>query len=173
MVRAGRDGGNNGLIGHKPGTNVFSDSGLPLPAGAFRVALVSPQKSASSDCAGPADPSRSPPMKRLIAPSLLIILGGMAAARDPGPDTQAGKDAVAKLTNKLGESEVAIDEVRVTKDDVVCIDFHGTGSTSGKKAHAVVMGEKMLISTNSDKNGFQDAWDQHCLGPRGGATSAQ
>lgn len=111
-------------------------------------------------------------MKRLIAPSLLIILGGMAAARDQGPDTQVGKDAVARLTNKLGESEIQVDEVRVTKDDVVCIDYHGTGSTSGKKAHAVIQGDKMLISTNSDKNGFEDAWNKHCLGPRGGATSS-
>ena len=111
-------------------------------------------------------------MKRLIAPSLLIILGGMAAARDQGPDSELGKAAVEKLYNRLGETEVKVDEVRVTKDDVVCIDFHGTGSTSGKAAHAVVQGDKLLVSTNSDKNGFQKAWDQHCLGPRGGATSS-
>jgi len=110
-------------------------------------------------------------MKRLIAPSLLIILGGMAAARDQGPDTEISKNAVDKLYARLGETEVKVDEVRVTKDGVACIDFHGIGSTSGKAAHAVVQGDKMLVSTNSDKNGFKDAWEKHCLGPRGGATS--
>lgn len=110
-------------------------------------------------------------MKRLIAPSLLIILGGMAAARDQGPDSEIGKAAVEKLYSRLGETEVKVDEVRVTQDGIACIDFHGIGSTSGKAAHAVVQGDKMLVSTNSDKNGFQDMWDKHCLGPRGGATS--
>ena len=61
----------------------------------------------------------------------------------------------------------------VTKDGVACIDFHGIGSTSGKAAHAVVQGDKMLVSTNSDKNGFEDAWKKHCLGPRGGTAPTQ
>jgi len=112
-------------------------------------------------------------MKRLIAPSLVIAVCGMAAARDQGPDTQISDQAVAKLEAKLGASEVQVDEVRVTDDGVACIDFHGTGSTSGKKAHAVVQGEQLLISTNSDKNGFEKAWKEHCLGPRGGLTPAQ
>jgi len=77
-------------------------------------------------------------MKRLIAPSLVIALCGMAAARDQGPDTEITAHAVAKLNAKLGESEVKVDQVRVTDDGVACIDFHGTGSTSGKKGHAVV-----------------------------------
>jgi hypothetical protein len=111
-----------------------------------------------------------PPMKRLIAPSLLIILGGIAAARDEGPDTEATSKAVAALEAKLGKSEVQVDEVRVTDDGVVCIDFHGTGSTDPAPAHAVMQGEKLLISTNSDANGFKKAWDAHCLGPRGGST---
>ena len=110
-------------------------------------------------------------MKRLIAPSLLIILGGMAAARDQGPDSEIGKAAVEKLYSRLGETEVKVDEVRVTKDGIACIDFHGIGSTSGKAAHAVVQGDKMLVSTNSDKNPFEEMWNKHCLGPRGGATS--
>jgi hypothetical protein len=110
-------------------------------------------------------------MKRLIAPSLLIILGGMAAARDQGPDSEIGKAAVEKLYNRLGETEVKVDEVRVTQDGVACIDFHGIGSTSGKAAHAVVQGDKMLVSTNSDKNPFEEMWKKHCLGPRGGTTS--
>ena len=109
-------------------------------------------------------------MKRLIAPSLVILVCGMAAARDEGPDTEISTKAVAKLEARLGESEIQVDEVRVTKDGVACIDFHGTGPAR-KPAHAVVQGEKLLISSNSDKNGFEDAWKEHCLGPRGGATS--
>ena len=111
-------------------------------------------------------------MKRLIAPSLVIVLCGMAAARDEGPDTELSQKAVAKLEARLGESEIQVDEVRVTDDGVACIDFHSTGP--GKKpAHAVYKDEKMLISSNSDKNGFEQAWKEHCLGPRGGATPAQ
>ena len=110
-------------------------------------------------------------MKRLIAPSLVILVfGGMAAAGNEGPDSEITAKAVAKLEARLGESEIEIDEVRVTKDGVACIDFHGTGPAK-KPAHAVMQGEKMLISSNSDKNGFEDAWKEHCLGPRGGATS--
>lgn len=110
-------------------------------------------------------------MKRLIPPSLVIILGGIAAAGAQGPDTEIGKKAVEKLYSRLGETEVKVDEVRVTKDGVACIDFHGIGGTSGKAAHAVVIGDKMLVSTNSDKNPFEEMWNKHCLGPRGGATS--
>ena len=124
-------------------------------------------------CSASAFLGRIPRMKRLIAPSLVIALCGMAAARDQGPDTEITSHAVAKLNAKLGESEVKVDEVRVTDDGVACIDFHGTGSTSGKKGHAVVQGEQLLISTNSDKNGFEDAWKKHCLGPRGGTAPAQ
>jgi hypothetical protein len=36
-----------------------------------------------------------------------------------------------------------------------------------------VQGEELLVSTNSDKNGFEEAWKKHCLGPRGGTTPAQ
>jgi hypothetical protein len=109
-------------------------------------------------------------MKRLIAPSLVILVCGMAAARDEGPDTEIGSKAVAKLEARLGESEIEVDEVRVTQDGVACIDFHSTGPAK-KPAHAVVQGEKLLVSSNSDKNGFEDAWKEHCLGPRGGTTS--
>jgi hypothetical protein len=113
-----------------------------------------------------------PAMKRLIAPSLVIVLCGMAAAREEGPDTELSTKAVAKLEAKLGESEIKVDEVRVTEDGVACIDFHSTGPAQ-KPAHAVVQGEQLLISSNSDKNGFEKVWKEHCLGPRGGATPGQ
>jgi hypothetical protein len=110
-------------------------------------------------------------MKRLIAPSLVIALCGMAAARE-GPDTETTSKAVARLEAKLGESEIKVDEVRVTDDGIACMDYH-TISNPGKRAHAVLQGEKLLISTNSDANGFEQAWKDHCLGPRGGTAPAQ
>jgi hypothetical protein len=111
-------------------------------------------------------------MKRLIAPSLVIAVCGMAAARDQGPDTEITSKAVARLEAKLGESEIKVDEVRVTDDGIACMDYHSI-SNPGKRAHAVLQGEKLLISTNSDANGFEAAWNDHCLGPRGGTKPAQ
>ena len=111
-------------------------------------------------------------MKRLLAPSLVIALCGIAAARDQGPDTEITSKAVARLEAKLGESEIKVDEVRVTDNGVACIDYHST-SNPAKQAHAVLQGEQLLISTNSDANGFEKAWSAHCLGPRGGATPNQ
>jgi hypothetical protein len=107
-------------------------------------------------------------MKRLIAPSLVIAICGMAAARE-GPDTAVTSKAVARLEAKLGESEIVVDEVRVTNDGIACMDYH-TVSNPRKQAHAVLQGDQLLISTNSDANGFEKAWSDHCLGPRGGAT---
>jgi hypothetical protein len=111
-------------------------------------------------------------MKRLIAPTLVIALCGIAAARDQGPDTEITSKAVARLEAKLGESEIKVDEVRVTEDGVACMDFH-TISNPAKQAHAVLQGERLLISTNSDANDFGKVWNAHCLGPRGGATTNQ
>ena len=108
-------------------------------------------------------------MKRLILPSVVIALCGIAAARDQGPDTEVTSKAVARLEAKLGESEIKVDEVRVTEDGVACMDYHST-SNPAKQAHAVLQGERLLISTNSDVNDFSKVWSAHCLGPRGGAT---
>lgn len=108
-------------------------------------------------------------MKRLILPSVVIALCGIAAARDQGPDTEITSKAVDKLEAKLGKSEIQVDEVRVTDDGIACIDYHST-SNPGKQAHAVLQGERLLISTNSDANDFGKVWSEHCLGPRGGAT---
>jgi len=173
MLRAAPGCGNGHAFGHRSAGNVFPDNGL----GGLRLARgygsYLTTTGVGGGYVGLAFPRTIAPMKRLIAPSLVIALCGMAAARDQGPDTELSSKAVAKLEAKLGESEIQVDQVRVTDDGIACIDFHGTGSTGGKKGHAVVQGEQLLISTNSDKNGFEKAWSQHCLGPRGGATPAQ
>jgi hypothetical protein len=111
-------------------------------------------------------------MKRLIAPSLVIAICGIAAARDQGPDTEITSKAVARLEAKLGESEIKVDEVRVTDNGVACMDYHSI-SNPAKQAHAVLQGDRLLISTNSDANDFGKVWSEHCLGPRGGATPNQ
>ena len=112
-------------------------------------------------------------MKRLIAPSLVIVVCGMAAARDEGPDTELTDQAVAALEARLGKSEVKVDEVRVTDDGVACIDFRENGSANGRAGHAVYQGEKLLVSTSADQEGFERAWSEKCLGPRGGAPTGQ
>jgi hypothetical protein len=129
---------------------------------------------ASGGC-GAAPLSRTmPPMKRLVAPSLVIVLCGMAAARDEGPANEVTAKAIAKLEAKLGKSEFEVDEVRVTEKGVACVDYHGVGNSSGKQAHAVLVGEELLISTSGDQpKKFEKAWSDHCLGPRGGATPNQ
>ncbi len=112
-------------------------------------------------------------MKRLIAPVLVIAVCGMAAARDQGPDTEITAKAVSRLEAKLGESEIKVDEVRVTDSGIACIDYHPV-SNPDKKAHAIVQGEDLLISTSSDHGKrFEKTWNDHCLGPRGGTTSNQ
>jgi hypothetical protein len=109
-------------------------------------------------------------MKRLIAPSLIIVLCGMAAARDQGPDTAITTKAVAALEEKLGKSEIQVDEVRVTEAGIACMDYH-SNSNPAKKAHAVLAGEELSISTSADHaQRFEKVWYDHCLGPRGGAT---
>jgi hypothetical protein len=173
MLRATPGGGNRRAFGHEPAQNVFSDNELRVWVTCLHLPRLSHTDRRPRRLRRPDFPGTIPRMKRLIAPSLVIAICGMAAARDQGPATEITSKAVAKLEAKLGESEIQIDEVRVTDDGIACMDFHGTGGTSGRKAHAVLQGEELLISTNSDVNGFEKAWKKHCLGPRGGTTPAQ
>jgi len=106
-------------------------------------------------------------MKLLIAASITILpLAGSLAAEGK---THAGSDATtaavealkANLGDKTGGLE--IEEVRVTDADVACIDYR----VSGSRGHAVVQGNEVLKSS-SDADRFEKAWNEHCLGPRGG-----
>ena len=172
MVRGAPGRGNRRLAGQESAGNVFPDNGL-REVWPERISRFCPTRtSIRGGYAGLRIPGTMPPMKRLIAPTLVIALCGMAAARDEGPDTGITTKAVERLEAKLGKSEIEVEEVRVTDNGVACIDYHST-SNPGKRAHAVLQGERLLISTNSDANDFGKVWSDHCLGPRGGANPNQ
>jgi len=101
-------------------------------------------------------------MKLIIAASvtLLPVTGALAA--------DATSAAVAKLKANLGDKAggLEVEEVRVTDAAVACIEYR----VSGSRGHAVVQGNEVLKSS-SDSDRFEKAWNEHCLGPRGGTTS--
>jgi hypothetical protein len=99
-------------------------------------------------------------MKLMIAASVtfLPVTGALAA--------DATSNAVAALKANLGSNvSLEVDEVRVTEAGVACIEYR----VSGSRGHAVVQGNEVLKSS-SDAERFEKAWNQHCLGPRGGTT---
>ncbi len=84
-------------------------------------------------------------------------------ARRP-QDSDATAAAVAALKANLGsDAGLEIDEVRVTDAGVACIEYR----VSESRGHAVVQNNEVLKSS-SDADRFEKAWNQHCLGPRGG-----
>ena len=101
-------------------------------------------------------------MKLIIAASLTFLPVTGALAGD------ATSNAVAALKANLGDKAggLEVEEVRATDAGVVCIEYR----VSGSRGHAVVQGNEVLKSS-SDAARFEKAWNQHCLGPRGGTTS--
>jgi hypothetical protein len=99
----------------------------------------------------------------------------MAATLCASPDASDGTDktaaAVAALEAKLGNpAGLEIDEVRVTDSGVVCIDYSMRNAEGVKTpGHAVVQGDEVLQASSGDR--FENLWNKHCLGPRGGTTS--
>ena len=109
------------------------------------------------------------PLKLLVAAVMtcLPLTGALAADGKPGNGTDATDAAVDALKANLGSnSNLEIEEVRVTEAGVVCIDYR----VSGSRGHAVVQGKEVLKSS-SDADRFEKAWNEHCLGPRGGVTN--
>ena len=99
-------------------------------------------------------------MKLIIAASVasLPLAGALAA--------DATSNAVSALKANLGSNvSLEVDEVRVTQAGVACIEYR----VSGSRGHAVVQDNEVLKSS-SDAERFEKAWNQHCLGPRGGTT---
>jgi len=113
--------------------------------------------------------------KLLIAASfaLLPMAGALAADSDVRQGSDATTASVAALKADLKNSAgLEVDEVRVTDAGVACINYRVSNDQGGKSlGHAVVQGEEVLKSS-SDYNRFEKAWNEHCLGPRGGNTSA-
>jgi hypothetical protein len=95
-----------------------------------------------------------------------------AAALAEGDATDA---SVAALRANLGsEGDLEVDEVRITGDGVACIEYR-LRAASGKqdRGHAVVRGKDVLRSpsgSGTDAAAFEKAWNEHCLGPKGGMT---
>jgi hypothetical protein len=108
-------------------------------------------------------------MKLVIATSAILVVAA-ALAVEPAPSASDTTSAsVAALKSNLGNPKgLQIDEVRVTDDGVACIEYH----VSKTRGHAVVQDEEVLKSP-SDAERFDEAWNEHCLGPRGGMTSPQ
>ena len=107
--------------------------------------------------------------KLILATSAILVVAA-ALAVEPAPsasDTTA--TSVAALKANLGNPKgLEIDEVRVTDDGVACIEYH----VSKSRGHAVVKDDEVLKSP-SDAERFDEVWNKHCLGPRGGMTSPQ
>jgi len=106
--------------------------------------------------------------KKLLSAMLVIFLpmtGALAAEGKTHKDSDASSAAVAALKANLGDNAggFEIEEVRATDAGVVCIDYR----VSGSRGHAVVRGNEVLKSS-SDAERFEKAWNEHCLGPRGG-----
>jgi hypothetical protein len=107
--------------------------------------------------------------KLIIATSAILVVAA-AFAVEPAPSaSDITVTSVAALKANLGSPKgLEIDEVRVTDDDIACIEYHVKKS----RGHAVVNGDEVLKSP-SDAERFDEAWNEHCLGPRGGMTSPQ
>jgi hypothetical protein len=110
--------------------------------------------------------------KLIIATSAILLMAATLVAKD---DSRAGSDAtstsVAALKGNLGNpAGLVIDEVRVTDTGVACIEYRVNNEQGRKiRGNAVVQGDEVLKSAAGDER-FTQAWDQHCLGPRGGMT---
>ena len=77
--------------------------------------------------------------------------------------------SIAALKQSLPNDQgFEVDEVRVTQSGVACIDYRLSNEKGAQSpAHAVVQGDEVLQSTSGNSR-FEKAWQDHCLGPRGG-----
>lgn len=107
--------------------------------------------------------------KLVIATSAILVVAAALAVEPSPSDSDTTTASVATLKAHLGNPKgLEIDEVRVTDDGIACIEYH----VSKTRGHAVVEGDDVLKSP-SDAERFDEAWNEHCLGPRGGMTSPQ
>ena len=110
--------------------------------------------------------------KLVIATSAILIMAAALAAEDmPRESSDATAASVNALRANLGDPVgLQIEEVRVTGAGVACIDYRLKGAQGPKSlGHAVVQGDEVLKSSSGYRL-FEKAWNEHCLGPRGGMT---
>jgi len=110
--------------------------------------------------------------KLVIATSAILLMAAALAANDePREVSDATSASVSALKKNLGNpANLEIDEVRVTQAGIACIDYRVKGGQDSKSiGHAVVQGDEVLKNSPGDKR-FEKAWNEHCLGPRGGLT---
>jgi len=113
--------------------------------------------------------------KLVISTSAILLMAAALAANDgPREGSDATTESVATLKRNLGNpAGLEVDEVRVTEGGVACIDYRLKGGQGSKSlGHAVVQGDEVLKSSSGDKR-FEEAWNEHCLGPRGGMTGEE
>jgi hypothetical protein len=112
--------------------------------------------------------------RRVLFASSFAILTMAGALAIEGEGADATSASVAALKANLGNpAGLEIDEVRVTDSGATCIDYHVSDGQGGKSpGHAVVRGTEVLKSPSGDE-GFEKAWNAHCLGPRGGMSSGE
>jgi hypothetical protein len=109
-----------------------------------------------------------------LVPIALVPVSALATGLETRESESPTALAVAALKTNLGESApVEVDEVRVTSNGVACIDYRiGTAEGAKSVGHAVVQGGEVLKSS-SDAKRFEEEWNKHCLGPRGGGTGGE
>lgn len=109
----------------------------------------------------------------LIASSIVLLpmSDALAADRTACEGSDATAASVAALKGNLGNTAgLEVDEVRVTDGGVACIEYRVSNGQGGKtRGHAVVQGDEVLKSSAGYER-FEKAWNEHCLGPRGGTT---
>lgn len=108
--------------------------------------------------------------KLVIATSAILLMAATLVAKD---DSRVRPDAtytpVAELEANLGyPTGLVVDEVRVTDAGVACIEYRLTDDEGGKSRDSAVVQDDEVLKSSAGDERFQEAWDQHCLGPRGG-----
>ncbi len=112
-------------------------------------------------------------LKRLIASAVVVVPLSSAFAETP-PSSDASSAAVEALRSSLGgKGAIDVENVRMTDNGVACIDYRGPNNSGGmSKSKAVVQGNKVLRSSVGNER-FQEAWNEHCAGTRGGSKSPE
>lgn len=113
--------------------------------------------------------------KLIVATSaILIMAAALAMEGKPLAGTDTTVASVTALKSNLGSpAGLEVDEVRVTDDGVACIDYRVSNGKGGMiSAHAVVQRD-LVLKSSSDSDRFEEAWNTHCLGPRGGMSAGE